>query len=689
MKAKIDFINGQCVIVVDGKPLSPTAYMSYAPLKENFDAMKKVGVKIFMFPIYAGDEGINMESGLRPFCENFFKGYGEYDFTAVDRALERLFPNGDEDAYVIPRVCLEPPVWWQRFHPDEVARDSRGEEQRESFASKLWLEEMSVAMHALIDHLETSKYQKHIIGYHIAAGGTEEWSYQSRYKPQFNDYSEVNRRAYHKFLTERYGSLDCISRVHGKKYPSLDAIPFPHPIERQYSLSGYLRDPENERAVLDYYDYHNESVANAICYFCHDVKEYTKGERIVGVFYGYVVVMPQNYKGLHALKRVFESPDVDFVSTTNSGKYWHFSSAVEGALMHRKLWMCEGDIRTHLSSGMGKNLAHAMPDNDFYDSDVWHGPADVKGSVDSLTQALARTLTSGVGIWWFDMFGGWFDCPEMLDVIGRSVPLISAPKRELFPTEVALVIDERGHKYSSLDNERVPLATYELLDNLDVAGFPYDVYLLSDICEPDFPADKYRLVIFIAAVNPSKSELDAIREKLKKDEKTLLFLGNSGALSEDLCDFSLKVEPYPKDKRATFGRETYPANPLPVPTLTYNGGYILSHFEDGDAAVVWKKCEGYHSVLSLPLAIPAPLLHHIAHMSGVHLYSRSGDAIFAGYEYVGIRATESGYRRICLPVADLVAEDFLTGEGVTVNDRFVDMWMEKGDMRLLRFRRKE
>ena len=689
MVCKTKWNGHQCVIDIDGKELMPIAYMSYAPLKENFDEMRAHGVRLFMFPIYAGDEGINMESGLRPLCENFFKGYGQYDFSMVDRVLENLCPTGKEDVYVIPRVCLEPPVWWQRLHPDEVARDSRGEAQRECFASKLWLREMTAALYALIDHLSQSKWSERVIGYHIAAGGTEEWAYQCRYNPQYYDYSEVNRRAYHEFLLHRYGSLSAISKAHGKEYSTLDCIEFPHPVERRYCKNGYLRDPISERAVLDYYDYHNESVADAILYFCRAVKEYTKGERLTGVFYGYVFSMPQNFKGLHALGKVLASADVDFLSTTNCGAHWQFSSAVESAKLHGKLWMCEGDIRTCLTTGMGKNLAHAMPDNDYYDSAVWHGPADVKGSVAKLTQALARIATNHTGIWWFDMFGGWFSNPEMLSVIERSIPLLAEQKEELFPSEVAFVVDEKGHKYSSLDDRKLPYATWELLNRIELAGFPYDNYLLSDIAHKDFPADQYRLIIFLAAVDPSEEELLAIKEKLKRNGKTLLFLGNSGAYSESLCEFSLRADPAPKEQKATFADRIYPENTLPTPTLMKEEGYVLSRFEDGSPAVLWKKCEDYHSVLSLPLAVPAELLRHIAILAGVHLYNRTGDAVFAGGEYVGLWAKESGYRRICLPESDMKACDFMTGESVTVNDRFIDMWMEKGDMRLLHIEKGE
>ena len=689
MVCKTKWDGHQCVIDIDGKELMPIAYMSYAPLKENFDEMRAHGVRLFMFPIYAGDEGINMESGLRPLCENFFKGYGQYDFSMVDRVLENLCPTGKENVYVIPRVCLEPPIWWQRLHPEEVARDSRGEAQRECFASKLWLREMTVALYALIDHLSQSKWSERIIGYHIAAGGTEEWAYQCRYNPQYYDYSEVNRRAYHAFLVNRYGSLAAISEAHGKEYSALDRIEFPHPVERRYCKNGYLRDPISERAVLDYYDYHNESVADAILYFCRAVKEYTKGERLVGVFYGYVFSMPQNFKGLHALGKVLASADVDFLSTTNCGAHWQFSSAVESAKLHGKLWMCEGDIRTCLTTGMGKNLAHAMPDNDYYDSAVWHGPDDVKGSVAKLTQALARIATNHTGIWWFDMFGGWFSNPEMLSVIERSIPLLAEQKEELFPSEVAFVVDEKGHKYSSLDDRKLPYATWELLNQIELAGFPYDNYLLSDIAHKDFPADQYRLIIFLAAVDPSEEELLAIKEKLKRNGKTLLFLGNSGAYSESLCEFSLRADPAPKEQKATFANQIYPENTLPTLALAKEEGYVLSRFEDGSPAVLWKKCEDYHSVLSLPLAVPAELLRHIAILAGVHLYNRTGDAVFAGGEYVGLWAKECGYRRICLPESDMKARDFMTGESVTVNDRFIDMWMEKGDMRLLHIEKSE
>ena len=81
MKCTVKKIGDYKVFDVDGKTVYPGAYMSYAPLQEDIDEMKEAGIKLFMFGNYVGDEGINAEAGLRPFSNNFFKGYGKYDFS--------------------------------------------------------------------------------------------------------------------------------------------------------------------------------------------------------------------------------------------------------------------------------------------------------------------------------------------------------------------------------------------------------------------------------------------------------------------------------------------------------------------------------------------------------------------------------------------------------------------------------
>lgn len=691
MKCKIVRDGNITLFDINGKRVVPSAYMSYNPEKKNIDHFKASGVNTFMFPIYAADEGINMESGLRPFFDNFFKGYGEYDFTAVDRILSMI--GNEEGVYVIPRVCLEPPKWWQKENPDELSRDVRGEAQRQCFTSEKWREDMTKALFALIDHLFASPWRDNVIGIHIAAGGTEEWTYHGRYKRQFYDYSECNRRAYVRWLRERYANVEALSAAWGEEIGSFDSVSFPRPIERAYAKSGFLRDPVDERRVLDYYDFHNEAVADTINYFCRRVKEYTDRALITGVFYGYVFSMPQSYKGLHALRRVLECPDVDFVSTTNigmePGSAWVFSSAVESAKLNGKLWMAEGDIRTHLTKGLDVSMPHAVPDNDFYSSSVWKGPATPELSASAVTKALARILTSGCGIWWFDMFGGWLDDPELLGIISKTDKLISSNTHHYLPHDVAVIIDETGYKYYGTDPDRLADAVREVGQNLSHAGLAYDIYLQSDISRDAFPADDYKLYIFLAGPDPSEADKAAITAKLKRGNKTLLWLHSASGYDGELCDFRLRRSEDPEPKRAVYKDKIYPEHPLPTLEFADTDGFVLSRLEDGRAAVIWREFDSYASVYSLLMAPSAELFREIALLSGVHIYTYTDDCIFAGGEYIAIHATEDGYKRINLPSGEFSAENAISGEKIKVNGFFIDLKMKKFETLIIKLKKQE
>ena len=687
MKCTVRIEGMQSYFDIGGKKVMPSAYMSYNPKREYIDRFKKYGVNIFMFPIYAGDQGINMESGLRPFCDNFFKGYGEYDFSAVESVLEMI--GNDDGVYIIPRVCLEPPIWWQKMNPDELSRDHRGEAQRECFTSSKWREDMSVALKALLDYFDASRWRDNIIGIHIAAGGTEEWTYHGRYARQFYDYSERNREAYLGWLENKYSTVDALSAAWNKKIDSFDEVRFPKAIERAYSESGFLREPFADRAVLDYYDFHNEAVADTISYFCRKVKEYTDGEKITGVFYGYVFSMPQSYKGLHALGKVFECQYVDFVSTTNigmePGSAWVFSSATKSAYLNGKVWMAEGDIRTHLTRGLDVSLPHAVPDNDFYNSSVWVGPPTPELSCSAVTKGLARILTSNCGIWWFDMFGGWLNDDRLLGIIEKTPSLLASQNKPYLKADVAVIIDETGYKYYAADADTVRDAVREVGQSLSHSGVAYDIYLQSDIKKTNFRADEYKLYIFLGGQEPKEEDRQAIEEKLKGGGRTLLWLHCASCYDSELCDFELEKRNSRLPRSAVFKGYSYPKYPLPTLRFKSTRGFVLSCFDDGEeAAVVWRDMGDYSSVYSLIMAPHPELFREIALLSGAHIYTYKDDCIFAGGEFVAIHSLEAGYRRINLPESGFSALNAITGEPIKVNDAFIDLKMKKYDTMIIK-----
>lgn len=668
---------------IDGKKVFPSAYMSYNLIKDNIDDFKNIGVNVFMFPVYAGDEGINMESGLKPFYKNFFKGYGKYDFSVVEEILEKISSVEDEEVYIIPRVCLEPPIWWQKENINEVARDYRGEVLRECYASQKWRNDMSVALKALIDYFDNSKWKDKIIGIHIAAGGTEEWPYQCRYDNQYYDYSEPNRKAYVKWLRQKYVTDESISKAWGQEIKDFNDIQFPKPVERTYAKHGFLRNESEEKHVLDFFDFHNWIVADTINYFCKEVKEYTDYSKITGVFYGYVVTMPHNKKGLHALEEVLKCPYVDFVSTTNDGqepgKSWIFSSAVKSALFHDKMWIAEGDLRTYLTRGLDVSMPHAVPNNDYYSSGVWKGPEGTMLSESVTKKALSRVLTSNAGIWWFDMFGGWLKDERLLEIISKTSNLLKSQNKSYLKADVAYIINEKGYKYYGIDEKVMTQAVRETCHSIGSAGFMYDIYLLSDIKNNNFPADDYKLYIFLGGPDACEEDKKAIKEKLQNKNKTLLWLHSAFAFDSSVTTFNLNLEGE-KFKKATYKGISYPENEIEILDFKEKEGFVLSRFEDSnEPAVLWKDMGEWSSVYSLSMAPHCHLFREIALMSGVHLYNLSDDCIYAGGEFVALHAKEGGYKRINLPDSDFKAENALTGEAVEVNDMFIDIKMEKYD----------
>jgi beta-galactosidase len=688
MNCRLTRENGKTFINIDGKNLVPIAYMSYNPGADRYMRFFKSGIPFASLPLYACDGGINMSSGLRPFFRSFYLGYGKYDFSVVDEMLQLACPDG-EGAYIFPRVYLDSPSWWDEANPSELNRDQKGEPIRASFASDKWREDMKKVLFDLIDYIENSPWKNKVIGYHIAGGGTEEWPYNYRDSYQYIDYSTVNLAKYRLWLKNKYGSIENLNSTWNTFYNDFGEIVFTDPVERRYTKNGILRDPKEEAPVLDFIDYHNFLVADTILYFCRAVKEYTKNSRLTGAFYGYTWMMGDTRKGLHGLHYLTNSPYIDFISSTNGfadpGFGWPMGTAAESVIMHGKLWMCEGDIRTHKIGSLKDNMPHAMPDNDYYSGAAWRGPETEELSLSALSKAAARAAAAKAGIWWFDMWGGWFDSGSMVDVIGKSVDLYKNNTDDI-KSEVAVIIDENGYKYFNTRE-----APYQYLCNLQrneltKSGAPFDTYLAEDLSSHDFPDSQYRVIIFLTSVCPSDEFRKSCEEKLKRGNKTLLWVYFADIMETGLIDFKVVYNKRNEKMQGEFGGVVFPDKPISCPLFDENeSGYEIAFFKDSTApCVIWKKMKTHNSVYSLLPCLPHQILTEIFRMAGVHTFNDMGDVITAGGNLVCIHAVEEGFRRIRFPRAVEKAYDALTGDEMKINGMLMDIPMKQYETKIVK-----
>ena len=113
------------VLTVNGREVAPCGYMSYQAEKADYDGFVRAGYRLLFVPVYAGDRGINPFSGIRPFYPGFWKADDSYDFSAAEKVFKLAigeFRPGE--IWVIPRLMLEPPTFWEKAHPGELCRDA-------------------------------------------------------------------------------------------------------------------------------------------------------------------------------------------------------------------------------------------------------------------------------------------------------------------------------------------------------------------------------------------------------------------------------------------------------------------------------------------------------------------------------------------------------------------------------------
>ena len=705
MEARLIKRNGMMKIMVNNEILEPVGYMTYNVDGNQFGAMEEMGNRIVFFGAYATDMGLNSLAGSKAWGPHYYLDYNNFDFTEIDRILELIAPNG-KGPFILPRVYFSTPSWWERDNPEEVCRVQSGESAREAFGSEKWREDMWSAVKALIDHINDSKWKELIISYHVCAGSTEEWGYHGhKHQGDLADYSEVNRKCFQAWLQKKYGSIESVNRAWNSSYTKFEEIPIPRVIERDYALRGIVRAPEKEQHVIDYNAFESDQIAETILWFAKRIKDYTDKKLLVGAFYGYINHHADARHGSFSLHKLLQSKDVDFLCTTNElGRTYSFYTAVESIHLHNKLYICEGDTRTSLTTRLGEKLPKAEPDNNYYKVGGWVAP-DFDMSIGNLKRTSLMALTGHAGLWWFDMWGGWFDHPEYKKILRKHQELSREQTLGPIRPEIAFIVDENGIKQlQSPDTVRYGVKL-QLLE-MALVGAPYHIYLADDLAEDSFPADDYKVYIFTHFCRPSKKIEDAIEQKLKRGNKTLIWSHLAGLERASLTDYEVTYDADLPDLRCQirqadfplytdpfFPKTTedftqYPERPVPCGRFapgTEENAYILGRStENREPALLWKQFDDYASVYSLCPCIPTRVLQKIAIQSGVHVYSLTGDVLMAGGKYILIRAMYEGQKRIHYPDPTKKLVDAYTGEVMENNDSLIDFWLKNDEVKVLK-----
>jgi len=527
-----------------------------------------------------------------------------------------------------------------------------------AFGSQEWMNRAELFLRETIRQFENSSWKDRVMGYALTAGNLGEWFYVNTWGSGEFDRSIANTATFREWLQRKYANdVAELRNVWNDESVLFTTAAIP----ANASGDPFL-NPEANRPLIDYLEYHNEQVTNVQTRLAAIVKDETERNKLVMVFYGYTLEFGERgpVSGQLALEKLLASPDVDLLGSPfdyrNRGLYGYSGShgAMDSIRLNGKIYLGEDDYATHIgtdsigASALGKTVDESL-------ALLWRN--------------FGYSLTKAFGQWWYDDSGyGTFNNARMMNGIARMNNLakqnVQLPRQSV--TEIALVVDEQSQLVQSVSSSPLNESGANLRTTLSKVGAPYDVILLSDVLKGK--AESYKLLIMSNAYAMNDRQRDQW-EALDKSEQTVVWLYAPGYWAqntdgtynkssdniEDLIGLPIIEDGY---KTTTIVAEHSPMEELgevqsgaelgrvgsQVPFFYLNdetGVTILGRTE-GKATAVLKKHGNWNEVwFGAPLINSPALYRDLADLAGVHLYSRKGRFVSANESYVFVTVPEA------------------------------------------------
>jgi hypothetical protein len=651
--AQIRMLHGVPTLFINGAAAPALAYMTFHLHDASLAAFARAGVELFTFTTTCDYDYYRLAASS-------WLGPDQYDYTQFDARMRQILQAAPR-AKIFPRIYLCSPPWWDRAHPDQLMRGPDGvyapqmdmgwlpANVRESslapekatvpsLSSQLWLEQAGETLRRFVAHAEET-FGDVTIGYHLCSGGSQEWYYWGAFENTLADTSAPHQAAFANWLRQTGKDASAAGGGGAGPIPSLD--------DRLASEFGVFRDPADPaaRRVIDYWQFHAEALVAALRHFAAVTRGVIGPDKLIGAFYGYFIDLQRHATCWHnsghlALQALLADPNVNFLTSPTAYKdrrvaagFSLFNSLTESIAAHGKLWFNENDLLTDQSPKLKDKL--------------FLHPQTALESRHLQRREFADSLCHSAGMWWFDMWSGYYDSAEKMGDVQRMVQ-IGARALQFdrgSASEVAVVLDDRSICYTQCANAlTVPLIADQLMA-LGHLGTPFSMVHVDDLAR--LPAHK--LYIFLDLFHLPPARLAAIHRTLARAAATALFVFAPGIADEDLAlarmarltGLQLAME---RDAAVTrislpppigsFGAMT----PLgPVVHVVDPAAETLGLIDRTQrVGLAQKKVGAWTSLFSAAVNLPAALLRQLARTAGVHLYSPEGHTVYANRSFLSL-----------------------------------------------------
>jgi hypothetical protein len=618
------------------------AYRSFWPQERYNRQFAEAGVKlVFIFPA-------NTICSLNVPYSNYpqiWTGPDQYNWKSLDDHIGDVL-TWNPQARLMVMIDLNTPAWWVRSHggadsflrlaetdPEATNLPPRcqGAGGADSFCHLAevllrddFRRDSREYLRRFLEYTE-SKYQDKIVAYQLSCGGTCEWYDWQRGQP-----GPLQRAAFAEWMGR----------------PGLQV-----PEDREKTSHYLFYDPVQDADKIAYWRFHNRLIADAMLDFAAEAKQIIRDRVPLGTFHGYIMELGAHrllYEGQLGYDRTFQSPLLGYntepadYANRRGGGTGGFLYCIDSLFANNKGAWHEVDHTTYCLEGSAQ-IATRRRTGDGKRFDL----RSQSEAVGALRREFAMAMIHGSHLWWFDMFGGWFDDPVIMENMKRMTA-IGERFAETGPgkAEVAVLADADSMYY--VDGHS-PLADFVLRDlqfAMFSAGVPWRCYSLADL--PKLDMSSYKVVILpnLFVVTPEKRKL--LQEKILRDGKTVILPFAPGIITDGEYD--------PSNIEQLTGVKVDDVSRPPQPQQA-----------------IYKDRGEWTSVFLTRPQMTSSLLRDIFRKAGVHIYSEDGDPFYANDELIALHSGAGGERTFRLPGARKVTELF---DDRTVSDSPVTEFTE-------------
>jgi len=679
---------GRPCFFVDGRPYARPAFETYVPEVRYFRQFAEAGTEVFSF-------SVNLGPGFGP---SVWVGPDDWDYSRLDEIAQRVL-EASPRALILPRIYLSSPAWWVERNLDECQvlshggrhyREGRGHGRDgnafPSLASAKWRDDTAAALTRLIEHMQASGYGDRLFGYMLTELMSEEWYHWSIHTGELSDYSVHAAHAFRDWLRRKYRSARRLRDAWGRPIATFDEVVPPSAEER---LAGRgertFRDPAAEMPVIDWYQFYNELVPDTMEVFLRAAKEASGFRKVVGAFYCYLFEFGGDPEfGHNAMSRLLRSRHLDFVMVTASYHSRALGSGADYARspitsvgLHGKLWYHDNDTVSFRYDEVNASNPD-RPAVERYRRELGV-TATAEETIWQYRRGAGFVLGHGVYQSFFDLHGGYFDDPRLMEEVARLNRLLGASVDQDLSSvsQILVVSDETSCSYATFESNLLQQSLQPAQAQLAKAGAPHDSILLDDLGRADL--SRIRLVIFLNPFHLTSAQRALIRRRVLRDGRTVVWCAAPGLfdgtrrspeamsrltgirLEETGRRARARVELTP---RAMAFLERWAPTAEPAPAALMGGEHVWTDAiaardpaalvlgcREGtvDAALATKEMPGWRAVFSLNPALPSRWLRALARSAGAHIYNDRDDTLYASRQSLCVNADGAGERVLCFP----------------------------------------